>query len=49
MKNAIPALVPSNTAAEVMTRRAIDLLGTMRNDAYEAALAALRGTCYGNP
>ena len=25
-----------------MTRRALDLLGTMRNDAYEAALAALR-------
>ena len=25
-----------------MTRRALDLLGTKRNDAYEAALAALR-------
>lgn len=24
-----------------MTRRALDLLGTRRNDAYEAALAAL--------
>ena len=29
-------------ADEAMTRRALDLLGTMRNDAYEAALAALR-------
>jgi hypothetical protein len=29
-------------ADEAMTRRAIDLLGTTRNDAYEAALAALR-------
>jgi hypothetical protein len=27
---------------EVMTRRALDLLGSKRNDAYEAALAALR-------
>jgi hypothetical protein len=27
---------------EVMTRRALDLLSTKRNDAYEAALAALR-------
>ena len=27
---------------EVMTRRALELLGTKRNDAYEAALAALR-------
>src|SRR4029077_18687788 len=30
------------TADEVMTRRALDLLGSKRNDAYEAALAALR-------
>jgi hypothetical protein len=29
-------------ADEAMTRRALDLLGTKRNDAYEAALAALR-------
>jgi len=29
-------------ADEAMTRRALDLLGSMRNDAYEAALAALR-------
>jgi hypothetical protein len=28
-------------AAETMTHRALDLLGTQRNDAYEAALAAL--------
>jgi hypothetical protein len=28
--------------AEAMTRRALDLLGSRRNDAYEAALAALR-------
>jgi hypothetical protein len=28
------------TADEVMTRRALDLLGSKRNDAYEAALAA---------
>ena len=27
---------------EAMTRRALDLLGSMRNDRYEAALAALR-------
>jgi len=27
---------------EAMTRRALDLLGAKRNDAYEAALAALR-------
>ena len=27
--------------AELMTRRALDLLGSKRNDAYEAALAAL--------
>src|SRR5215475_8757812 len=27
---------------EAMTRRALDLLGSKRNDAYEAALAALR-------
>ena len=27
---------------EAMTRRALDLLGTKRNDAYKAALAALR-------
>jgi hypothetical protein len=27
---------------EVMTRRALELLGSKRNDAYEAALAALR-------
>ena len=30
------------TADEIMTRRALDLLGSKRNDAYEAALAALR-------
>lgn len=30
------------TADEAMTRRALDLLGSKRNDAYEAALAALR-------
>ena len=30
------------TADEIMTRRALDLLGSERNDAYEAALAALR-------
>lgn len=29
-------------ADEAITRRALDLLGTTRNDAYEAALAALR-------
>ena len=29
-------------ADEAMTRRALDLLGSKRNDAYEAALAALR-------
>jgi hypothetical protein len=29
-------------ADEVMTRRALELLGSKRNDAYEAALAALR-------
>jgi hypothetical protein len=29
-------------ADEAMTRRALDLLGTARNDAYEAALTALR-------
>jgi hypothetical protein len=29
-------------ADEAMTRRALDLLGSRRNDAYEAALAALR-------
>jgi hypothetical protein len=29
-------------ADESMTRRALDLLGSRRNDAYEAALAALR-------
>jgi hypothetical protein len=29
-------------ADEVMTRRALDLLGSRRNDAYEAALAVLR-------
>ena len=29
-------------ADEAMTRRALDLLGSQRNDAYEAALAALR-------
>jgi hypothetical protein len=29
-------------ADEAMTRRALDLLGTKRNDAYEVALAALR-------
>jgi hypothetical protein len=29
------------TADEAMTRRALDLLGSSRNDAYEAALAAL--------
>jgi hypothetical protein len=29
-------------ADEAMTRRALDLLGTKRNDAYEAALAAVR-------
>ena len=29
-------------ADEAMTRRALELLGTRRNDAYEAALAALR-------
>src|SRR6187455_283988 len=29
-------------ADEAMTRRALHLLGSMRNDAYEAALAALR-------
>jgi hypothetical protein len=29
-------------AEEVMTRRALDLLGSRRNDAYEAALAVLR-------
>ena len=28
-------------AVEAMTRRALDLLGSTRNDAYEAALAAL--------
>jgi hypothetical protein len=28
---------------EAMTRRALDLLGSRRNDAYEAALTALRG------
>ena len=27
---------------EAMTRRALDLLGSLRNDRYEAALAALR-------
>jgi hypothetical protein len=27
------------SADEAMTRRALDLLGTMRNDAYEALLA----------
>ena len=27
---------------EAMTRRALDLLGSRRNDRYEAALAALR-------
>ena len=30
------------TADEAMTRRALELLGSKRNDAYEAALAALR-------
>jgi hypothetical protein len=30
------------TADEAMTRRALHLLGSMRNDAYEAALTALR-------
>ena len=30
------------TADEIMSRRALDLLGSKRNDAYEAALAALR-------
>ncbi len=30
-------------ADEAMTRRVLDLLGSKRNDAYEAALAALRG------
>ena len=30
------------TADEAMTRHALGLLGTKRNDAYEAALAALR-------
>src|SRR6476660_1247097 len=30
------------TADEVMTRHALDLLGSKRNDAYEAALVALR-------
>ena len=30
------------TADEAMTRRALDLLGSKRNDAYEAALEALR-------
>jgi hypothetical protein len=29
-------------ADEAMTRRALDLLGSRRNDPYEAALAALR-------
>ena len=29
-------------ADEAMTRRALELLGSRRNDAYEAALAALR-------
>ena len=29
-------------ADEAMTRHALDLLGSDRNDAYEAALAALR-------
>jgi hypothetical protein len=29
-------------ADEAMTRRALDLLGSRRNDAYEAALAVLR-------
>ena len=29
-------------ADEAMTRRALDLLGSRRNDAYEAALVALR-------
>jgi len=30
-------------ADEAMTRRVLDLLGSKRNDAYEAALSALRG------
>jgi hypothetical protein len=30
------------TSDEAMTRRALSLLGSKRNDAYEAALAALR-------
>ena len=30
------------TADEAMTHRALELLGSKRNDAYEAALAALR-------
>jgi hypothetical protein len=35
------------TANEAMTRRALDLLGSKRNDAYEAHLAALRDDTQG--
>jgi hypothetical protein len=34
--------IADTEADEAMTRRALDLLGTRRNDAYEAALAELR-------
>jgi hypothetical protein len=34
--------IADTTADEAMTRRALDLLGSKRNDAYEAALAAPR-------
>jgi hypothetical protein len=34
-------------ADEVMTRRALELLGSKRNDAYEAAVAALRDDTQG--
>jgi hypothetical protein len=34
-------------ADEAMTRRALELLGSKRNDAYEAAVAALRDDTQG--
>ena len=39
---ATPRPTSRDAGDEAMTRRALDLLGSRRNDAYEAALAALR-------
>src|SRR5262249_59782288 len=38
---------PDGAAEEAMPRRALELLGSKRNDAYEAAVAALRDDTQG--